>query len=248
MSTGTIIFIIAMGWALIIHGGLTYLIVKKKEYSLISGFLNRPKEEQEYLIQNGYIEALGRIFKITFFIFAATFLLGLLPIPYGFEIGIALFLVVLLGGLIWMQKFEVPHKRKKMYWITSGIMAVTIGLVGWLTIAGLVDNEVTVNHETFEISGMYGVEWPIKDIKSVELLEELPEVIMKSDGFATAGQLKGNFLLEEPYGNGLLFVNWKNTPYLYVTTKNNYLILNRKNSEDTKNIYESLLKVWESQK
>ncbi|MBS4201810.1 DUF3784 domain-containing protein [Bacillus sp. FJAT-49732] len=248
MSTGTIIFIIVMGWALIIHGGLTYLIVKKKEYSLISGFLNRPKEEQEYLIQNGYMEALGNIFKITFYLFAATFIAGLLPIPYGFEIGLAIFLLALLGGLIWMQKYEVPHKRKKMYWITGGIMAVTIALVGGLTIAGWVDNEVTVNQENFKISGMYGVEWTIEDITSVELLEELPEVIMKSNGFAASGQLKGRFQLEEPYGSGLLFVNGKNKPYLYVTTKKDYLILNRKNSEDTKNIYESLLKVWENNK
>ncbi|MBS4219901.1 DUF3784 domain-containing protein [Bacillus sp. FJAT-49711] len=248
MSTGTIIFIIAMGWALIIYGGLTYLIVKKKEYSLISGFLHRSKEEQEYLIQNGYIEALGKILKITFYLFAATFLLGLLPIPYGFETGISLFLVVLLGGLIWMQKFEIPHKRKKMYWITGGIMAVTIGLVGGLIIAGSVDNEVTVNNEIFEVSGMYGIEWSIEEIKSVELLDELPEVIMKSNGFATSGQLKGRFQLEKPYGSGLLFVSGKNKPYLYVTTKKDYLILNRKNSEDTQNIYEALLKVWENNK
>lgn len=248
MSTGTIIFIITMGWALIIHGGLTYLIVKKKEYSLISGFLNRPKEEQEYLIQNGYMEALGKIFKVSFYLFAATFLLGLLPIPYGFEIGIALFLIVLLGGLIWMQKYEVPQKRKKMYWITSIIMAVTVALVGGLTIAGLVDNEVTVNHEAFKISGMYGVEWPIEEIKSVELLDTLPEVITKTNGYASSGQLKGHFLLEEPYGSGLLFVNLKNPPYLYVATNKDFLILNKKNSEETKTIYESLLKVWESNK
>ncbi|MCR2822236.1 DUF3784 domain-containing protein [Lederbergia panacisoli] len=246
MSTGTIIFIIAMGWALIIYGGLTYLIVKKKEYSLISGFLNRPKEEQEYLIHNGYIEALGKIFKITFYLFAATFLAGLLPIPYGFEIGIAIFIIVLLGGIIWVQKFEVPHKRKKMYWITGGIMAVTIALIGGLTIAGMGDNEVKVNHESLEISGMYGVKWPVEDIMSVELLDELPEVIMKSNGFASAGQLKGHFQLEEPYGSGLLFVNGKNSPYLYVATKKDFLILNRKNSEDTINIYESLLKILES--
>ncbi|MBS4196753.1 DUF3784 domain-containing protein [Lederbergia citri] len=246
MSTGTIIFIIAMGWALIVHGGLTYLIVKKKEYSLISGFLNRPKEEQEYLIQNGYIEAVGKILKVSFYLFATTFLVGLLPIPYGFEIGIVLFLIVLLGGLIWLQKYEIPQKRKKMYWITSSIMAVTVALVGGLTIAGLVDNEVTVSHEAFKISGMYGVEWPIEEIKSVELLDTLPEVITKTNGYASSGQLKGHFQLEEPYGSGLLFVNKKNPPYLYVETNKDFLILNRKNIEDTRTIYESLLKVWES--
>lgn len=242
METNTIILIIVMGWALVIYGGLTYLIVKKKEYSLISGFLNRPKDEQEFLKENGYIEALGKVFKITFYLFVATFLLALLPIPYGFEIGIAIFLIVLMGGIIWVQKFEVPKKRKKMYWISSVIAIVTIGIVGGLTIAGFTDNEITVNQKGLEISGMYGIEWPIEEIQSVELLDALPKVITKSNGFAAGNQLKGRFRLEDPYGSGLLFVKGQTGPFLYVATDSDFLILNRDDTQDVHRLYESLLK------
>lgn len=240
MESSTIIFIIAMGWALIIYGGITYLIVKKKEYSLISGFLNRPKEEQEYLIKNGYMEAMGRFFKITFYLFALAFLLGLLPIPYGFEVGITIFLLVLLVGMVWLQKYELPKKRKKMYWVTSSISIALFAFISGITIYGFSGNKVMIHNGTFEVSGMYGIEWKIADIESVELLDELPKVITKSNGFATSELLKGRFRLEDPYAGGLLFIKEKKAPYLYITTNSDYLILNRDDPKETLQLYKEL--------
>lgn len=240
LKTSTIIYLIAMGWALLIHGGLTYLIVKKKEYSLISGFSNRPKEEQETLIKNGFIDAMGRFLTISFYLFAVTFVAGLLPIPYAFEVGMTIFIVYLLGGLVWMQKYEVPHKRKKMYWTTGILAFITLGIVGGLTVASMLENEVTIEQHQLKISGMYGDEWPIEDVKSVKLLDELPEVIVKTNGFATEGQLKGRFRLEEPYGSGQLFVKGKTGPFLYISTKKECIILNRADPEETQNLYQSL--------
>lgn len=241
METSTIIYIIAMGWGLIIYGGITYLIVKKKEYSLISGFLNRPKEEQEFLIKNGYMEATGKLFKWTFYLFLLTFIIGLLPIPYGFEISISVFLIALLGGMVWLQKYELPAKRKKMYWITGSISFITFAFVGGIIGYGLIDNEITVDRDTLTISGMYGIEWDLADVESVKLLDELPDVITKSNGFATSGVLKGRFRLEEPYGGGgLLFVKGEKGPFLYVATDSEYLILNRDDHHETEQLYKTL--------
>jgi len=44
MDKGQIGVAIVMCFVLVIHGGLTYLIVKKKKYSLLSGFANRPEQ------------------------------------------------------------------------------------------------------------------------------------------------------------------------------------------------------------
>ena len=61
MSPAKIGMIILFGWIAIILGGLTYLIFKKKDATLISGFSNRPKEEQEQLKKSGFIEALVKL-------------------------------------------------------------------------------------------------------------------------------------------------------------------------------------------
>lgn len=246
MDKGKLIYIFTMGWTLIIYGGLTYLIAKKKDYMLLSGFHRRPEEEQEYLHESGYLDAMGKLLTITFWIFVAVFILGLLPIPFGFELGIGLFLIILLGGLIWVQRYEMPHKRKKMTWITAGISGATLALIIGTIGYGYLNNDVQVNHDTFEITGSYGVEWKIDHIESVELLDALPEVEMKTNGFAAGNLLKGKFRLEEPYGIGRLFIDKKaNTPVLYVATKDDYVMVNRAKDNDIKSIYKQLFRVVE---
>ncbi|MBU5465931.1 DUF3784 domain-containing protein [Virgibacillus sp. MSJ-26] len=242
MDKGKLIYILTMGWTLVIYGGLTYLFAKKKDYMLLSGFHRRPEEEQEYLQKSGYLDAMGKLLTITFWIFVAVFILGLLPIPYGFELGIGIFLIALLGGMVWVQRYEVPHKRKKKTWITASISGASllfiIGAIGY----GYLDNDVQVNHDTFEITGSYGVEWKIDTIESVKLLDALPKVKMKTNGFAPGNLLKGKFRLEEPYGTGRLFIDKKaDTPVLYVATQDDYVMINRKNKNDIDDMYRKLI-------
>lgn len=49
MSTGTMIYIITMGFSLCIFGGITYLMNKTGDFSILNGFSNRPEDEKEYL-------------------------------------------------------------------------------------------------------------------------------------------------------------------------------------------------------
>jgi len=241
MSKGMIIFIILMGWTLIIHGGITYLIVKKKEYSLISGFYNRPEEEQKYLIEHGYIEKMGQVFKQSFYLLLAAALLTVFKVPYGPAIGFTVFTLHLLIGIFYITKYEVPHKRKKTRWIIGSISIGTLAFVGILLGMTFIDNEVTITDETFEISGMYGDEWNIDEIVEINLLDELPVVELRTNGASTENWLKGKFRLEEPYGTGKLFVRRGNTPYLYIAFEDEYIILNRETKSETEDIYKELM-------
>lgn len=241
MSTGTIVFIITMGFSLLIHGGLTYLIVKKKDYTLISGFSNRPKEEQEELIKNGFPQALGKLLQTTFVLLLLSFILYFLPIPYGFEIGMGIFIVVLLVGSIYIHKYEVEKKKRRGYWL-AGFFAVLLVGIGILFFYSLKDETITINDSQIKISGIYGVEWTLSEIEQVQLLDELPKVDFKSNGFAAFDRLKGSFHLEAPYGEGKLFIYKNYPPYLYLEGKNQYIILNRKNSQETETLYQQLIK------
>lgn len=244
MSKDTIILIIIMTWTLIIYGGITFLIKKKRDYLLISGFYNRPDEEKEYLKQSGYLEKLGNLFLYTFYLLALAFLLTLFRVPFGAEIGFGSFLIVLLGGLIYLQKFEVPHKRKKLIWIFSSVSITVLLFLGFIFGYGYMTNDITITEDRFEVSGMYGVEWDIDEIEKVELLEELPEVLIRNNGMATTNLLKGKFRLEEPYGKGRLFIRKGKSPYLYVATKEDYVLINKDSKEEIETIYNQLLHNW----
>lgn len=241
MSTGTIVFIITMGFSLLIHGGLTYLIAKKKDYSLISGFSNRPKEEQEELIRNGFPQALGKLFQTTFVLLLLSFILYFLPIPYGFAISFGAFTVIFLVGIIYIHKFEVKSKRKRAFWLGGFFTVLFVG-IGILFIYSIKDETITITDNQIKISGIYGVEWTLSEIEQVQLLDELPKVDFKSNGFAAFDRLKGSFHLEAPYGEGKLFIYKNYPPYLYLEGKNQYIILNRKNSQETENLYQQLIK------
>ncbi|WP_281659193.1 DUF3784 domain-containing protein [Halobacillus sp. Cin3] len=243
METGTIAFSIAMGFALIITGGLTFLVGKRKEYGLISGFSSRPEEEKRILMENGYVKAVERLLFLLFLLFAGVFLMGLLPVPYGLEISLAVFLLVVLGGAVRVQMYEVPWKRKRSLWITSILGVLVISGIGILTYFSVMENDVTVTETHLEISGMYGLEWDLENIDQVTIEEELPEVILKSNGFAAAGQLKGRFRLEEPYGPAHLFIHDQNEgPFLYVQKGEEGLWLSRETREEVEVLDEQLNK------
>jgi hypothetical protein len=240
MSKGTIILAIIMGWTLLIVGGLTYLIVKKKEYSLLSGYSNRPEEEKQYLKENGYIDKVGKYLTYTFYLLALAFILTLFNVPYGTEVGFGLLTLFILGGLVYIQKFEVPRKRKKYLWVSGSFSIVIILAIGILFFIGSMENDVNITENTFEITGMYGIEWELDEIIHVELMDVLPEVEYKANGFATSNILKGKFRLEEPYGRGLLFIEKGLKPYLFIEKEDNFVFLNRENAEETIQIYNEL--------
>src|SRR5690606_30357226 len=105
----------------------------------------------------------------TFWLFFAAFTLGLLPIPLAFEISLGVFILVLMIGLVWIQRYEVPHKRKKMLWIMGVFSTATIIFIVVITGIGYLDNDIKIEEETFKVTGMYGVEWDTAEIETVEL-------------------------------------------------------------------------------
>ncbi len=234
-----IIFVIVMGWTLLIMGGITYLLYKQKDYSLISGFSNRPEEEQEYLIENGYMEAIKRMMLHSTLILALLLVLGVLSVPYALEVGFAVFICYILGYTVQLQKYEVPHKRKRGYWITGSIALLVVGGITALTVYAFIPNQVTITEGHLEISGMYGGEWTQEEIQEVTLLEEMPPVNVRVNGFAMTNLSKGKFRVEG-YGTALLFLRGDARPVLYVSTEDEEIFMNGEDEGQVRGWYEEL--------
>lgn len=214
-------------------------IRKKKAYSLISGFATRPLEEQHQLIENGYPQKTGAMLQIT-----AAGMLLLLPlvftdIKFAMEIEFGFMLFFLLGGFIYLSKFELPEKRKRSYVISTSFFVVITGFVVGLYILGYQEYELIMKKQSFEITGMYGNEWEIEDIKRIELLEEMPKVTSKQNGFGLATLAKGYFTVTG-YGRSLLFIQKDHAPYLYIELSNKKIFINNKNPDTTKKWYQEI--------
>ncbi|WP_404431748.1 DUF3784 domain-containing protein [Sutcliffiella horikoshii] len=225
-----VLIFLLIGWA----------IVKKEAYGLISSFRSRPKEEQEELIQNGYPQKTGKLLIGT-----AIVLLIMLPLlftsfSYAMEVQIGVMVVLLLGGFIYLSKYEVPKKRKKSYIISTSIAVVTFGFLFVVSYLGFQEAELTLKENSFEISGVYGDEWRYEDITQVDLLEEMPEVLLRTNGYGMQSISKGHFKVKD-YGSSLLFIYKGHSPYLLIKTNDDTIIINAKDAEETKDWYYQLV-------
>lgn len=97
---------------------------------------------------------------------------------------------------------------------------------------------ITVGEETVKISGLYGREIPVSDIVSVDLLDEMPPIAMRTNGSDTGNQAKGHFR----FSNGdkcMLFIH-KKAPYIQLRTTEDLYYLNYSDKEKTVELFETL--------
>lgn len=116
---------------------LGWAIRYKQQYGLLSGFNGRSEEEQKELIENGYPQKTGLLL-----IWTAAGMLILLPLvftsfSYAIEVQYSFMLIFMLGGFIYLTKYELPKKRKRSYWISSLVAIVVVGFISVLMFFGI---------------------------------------------------------------------------------------------------------------
>jgi hypothetical protein len=218
---------------------LGWVVRKKKGYWLISGFASRPKEEREELIRNGYPQRMGGLLIIT-----AIGMLILLPLmftsfKYAMEVQFGFMIIFLMGGMIYLTKYEVPKKRKRSYVISISLFIVIIGGIGALSYFSYQGYELVAKEESFEITGMYGDEWNYEDITSIELMEKLPEVTVRTNGVGLPALSKGHFKVRG-YGSSLLYIQKGSSPYIYIELKDKKIFINDKDPDQTRLWFEQV--------
>lgn len=217
---------------------LGWAIRFKQQYMLISGFNNRSEEEQKVLIENRYPQKTGNLLIITAVGMLIFFPLVFTSFPYVVEIQYGFMTVFLLGGFIYVARYEVPKKRKKSYWFAFIFTVFVIGFISILFYLGYQSNELVVKDQTFEITGIYGDEWSTGVIEDIVILNELPKVNYKENGFGMYNLSKGYFNVEK-YGSSLLFIR-SGGPYLLIEMEDETIFINGENAEQTKNWYQQL--------
>lgn len=125
-----------------------------------------------------------------------------------------------------------PEQKKKKYskltWVIVGVSMVFVVVI--LLLASK-PTEIEVGEETISISGMYGRIIPMSEIVSVELLEEMPPVAMRTNGSSTGKYNKGHFRLKNGE-NCLLFIR-NQSPYIELRTTDNLYYINGDTKEET---------------
>ncbi|WP_291650467.1 DUF3784 domain-containing protein [Clostridium sp.] len=233
---GSIIFISIICMIFIVLG---LAISKYKCYWLISGYNTQSKEEKARVDIEEVAKHMGRMcYLIAFIIF-----IGSMVSNY-FEISILPFVIILLiiifGYLIYIQRFDHNKKSKTEILVMIVIGFITFSILIITFSFGNKPNDLILKDEAIVIDGSYGTTLKRKDIKSIELVDDIPEIVFKSNGYSDGSAIKkGDFKLK----NGekvKLYIQSNKGPYIKISTINFDVYINYKDVSLTKQSFNNL--------
>lgn len=123
------------------------------------------------------------------------------------------------------------QKKNKNSKLAFAIMGLSMVFVVVILLFSNQTPKIEVGEEAISISGMYGRDIPLSEIVSVELLEKIPPVAMRTNGSSTGKYNKGHFRLKSGE-ECLLFIRNK-APYIEIRTTDNLYYINGDTEEQT---------------
>lgn len=150
-------------------------------------------------------------------------------------------IVTLVGITILMtnaQKFDhnLYKKSKLTYLIPAFILVLVTGFI----VYGYTPSSPIFKNDTIRFSGMYGFETNIAEIENVALIDNLPKINMRTNGFSLGGIKKGSFNLDQ-LGNCRLLIHSELPPYLVISKiEGERIIINFKDKTVTEKTYDRI--------
>jgi len=218
--------------------GIGFLV--KAVPNLIAGYNTLSKAQKE----NVNIEGLSSFLRKGFIIIGLSIIVDYFLSKW---IGLTLIansmiLIVTIVGVfvlvIMAQRFD--HREKKQ----SKIIYIVLGLVLLLVVGqityGSMSSKTTINNDSIRFSGMYGFELNLNEIQHIELLNQIPTINKRTNGFSFWTIKKGTYNLDQ-FGNCRLLIHSDMPPYLLVSKKSgDKIIINFKDSCETVNLYSQI--------
>lgn len=207
-------------------------ISKYKCYWLISGYNTASKEEKARVEIEKVAKHMGRM---CYLIALVLFLSGIVRNYLEFSVFpvTILIMIIIFGYLFYLQKYDHNKKSKAETIVFIVIVFITLSVTIITFSSGREPNEIKINDKTIVIDGSFGTTIKRKEIKNIELVDDLPEVSLRINGYSDGSAIKkGDFKLES--GEKVkLYIQSKNGPYIKISTIRNEIYINYKDKNQT---------------
>ena len=237
----------------LIFGGtmllLGLLVHKAKLYFLISGYNTYSREKKENV---DIISTAKLIGYYGYSNAAVSFLVGILGyagIKIGIIVPIAFMMITTIILLSRIEKYDrnmydedgqMKKSSKAQIFLFIIILGGTFLFVGAMMFSSSRDTSVAINEKGIEIEGMYGASYAWSSMTELTMLEDLPEIIIRTNGSAIGSKLRGNFRMEE-LGAVKLFMDAEVPPYIYFEHEGRIVIFNLGEEEKTEEFYKKMV-------
>lgn len=224
---------------------IVFLTMKFKMFSLVAGY-NTASEDYKKKVD---IEKIGELLSNTFLIVSIIWLiasiLSIFNITTAIYIAITLTVLAILYALIGAQKHDHnpgQQKRVKITYVISLVLILIYGGLGFYFWSARKEPTVQITQQELIIEGMYGIKTPLKNIHSVELLEQFPDLNGRVNGYNEFGPVrKGDFNVK-PYGLSRIFIHSESPPFLIIKHKDGTIILNSNQASKIQQLFQDLKK------
>ncbi|MDF1615837.1 DUF3784 domain-containing protein [Petrocella sp. FN5] len=234
-----------IGGSLIIVGMAVHLF---KWYFLISGYNTMSKEKKAKVDTKGLARLLGFYCYMNGGIFIFIGILQLFKVDISVTLAYVFLVISTIVILIKAQKYDgnifdkegrfVEGAGKKLI-LPLVIVTITLVAIIFLLFFSSRGTQINIGDKGIKIHGMYGDTYAWTSIQSVELLEEMPLVLTRTNGSALGSKLKGHFKTK-PYGSVKLFVDVEKPPYILMLTVNQPVIFNLEDQGETTKAFENI--------
>jgi hypothetical protein len=203
----------------VIFAVVGFTVTGKNAKYLLSGYNMMSEEQRSAVDIGGYLH----FFKRFHFLLAGSLFILVMTVEWISPnlAGIMLGVYPLLGYCYFIMKSSSYFPDSKGQNISRvlgvGILMVTMAGVGYLFVIGYKDSSILLVGNKLEITGMYGEKIEKAKVINAKLVSELPEITMKSNGFA-AGDFRKGYFRTKDRKKIKLFVNKKQNPLLLLNT------------------------------
>ncbi len=211
-----ILLIIGIGIILLLCG---LIITTNNAAQFLAGYNTMSESERATVDLNNLI-SFNKKFHIALGL--STILIGsMLYYTIGQSKGL-LFVCVypLLAYLYYIPKISSFHKDrpKTKVWLLTGSLGMSILLVGATFYYGNRANTLELNEAQLIINGPYGDEYDLGQVTELTIVDDLPQIKYKKNGYATEDVRKGVFKTEA-YQDIKLITDNSGPPYLFINIK-----------------------------
>lgn len=230
----------------VIFIGIGFLVTESNAKYLLAGYNTMSDIERQNFDIKSYIPFFR---KFNIFLGVSLFIITLVLYyfvdPDWSGIFMILYPILAYGYFTWASKRfmnlqDKKLKRKRI--IAIGVLvAVLLGVSGML-IYSLQDNTIIVHRETIEIKGEYGMTIDVDNIQTITLVDAIPPLALKLNGFAMANVKKGYFKTKSGQKIKLLLNN-STPPYVCIELKDGFHIYYSSKKESNQIVFNKLNQV-----
>jgi hypothetical protein len=224
--------------------GISFVLTPSNARYLLSGYNTLSAEEQQKVDISSLLKAFRR-----FNIALAFTLVLLVALSHAFfsptvaGVVLVIYPVAGLGFFSWYSSRYFPVAKKRSQLRSAIIIGFILSFVCALLYLGLRNDGIQALTDRVVIGGMYPDEIQYSEISKIELVDALPVITYRSNGFALGGSRKGYFKTE----NGKvvkLYINGARQKYILIETISGMRHYYSDAKEDNKVLFERIRERW----